>query len=155
MADLQAAIGAPIQRPKIIPPGKPMRSGDVELPQSRLTMGKNAAALRDSDVGDRPCTSARAACVGDVVRLVGLSRHDLNERVAVVVRINDRVSVELQDGRRLAIKPAKLQLVDLAGSERMYKMKNNSFVRTKICCKYRPRIQRHCPANNFKWTFIF
>ena len=117
MADLQAAIGAPIQRPKIIPPGKPMRSGDVELPQSRLTMGKNAAALRDSDVGDRPCTSARAACVGDVVRLVGLSRHDLNERVAVVVRINDRVSVELQDGRRLAIKPAKLQLVDVLAAQ--------------------------------------
>ena len=76
-------------------------------------MGENAAALVDSGVRVKPCTRAIAACVGDVVRLVGLSRHDLNDMVAVVVRINERVSVELHDGRRLAIKPAKLQLLDI------------------------------------------
>ena len=90
-----------------------MRSGDVELPESRRPMGKESAALIDGDPGGRLRTCASAACVGDVVRLVGLSRHDLNGKVGVVVRITDRVSVELHDGRRLAIKPAKLELRDL------------------------------------------
>ena len=67
----------------------------------------------DGEVGGRPCPCASATRVGDVVRLVGLSRHDLNDMVAVVVRIADRVCVELHDGRRLAIKPAKLERLDL------------------------------------------
>ena len=113
MPDLQAAIVAPIASQTNTPSDKPMRCGDVGLPQSSPSMGENAAALVDSGVRVRPCTRAIAACVGDVVRLVGLSRHDLNDMVAVVVRINERVSVELHDGRRLAIKPAKLQLLDI------------------------------------------
>ena len=49
-------------------------------------MGKESAALIHGDPGSRLRTCASAACVGDVVRLVGLSRHDLNGKVGVEIR---------------------------------------------------------------------